>query len=319
MKKKLSEFDYIQTYLRPLTRGKKEARDLIDDCAYFKKIKGLTISVDSSIEGVHVPSGTDINLQAERSVLRALSDLATFGAKPLCFFSSINIPKNINCNQLKLVARGFERVFKNFDVFLAGGDISSYGGPLCFVITVVGEKAKRIPGRSGAKPGDLIVMSGSLGDAYIGRMLIENKRFSVSKIGKTRLIKKFIRPYPRINTGCTVAKFATSIVDISDGLLSEMDHICKNSKVGANILIENLPLSSDVKNLVLQKKVKYVELLKAGDDYELLYTIDPKNRSRLDSESSVIGQIVKDEGIKLSSKNSLNISIKNNELGYKHF
>ena len=81
-----SEFDYIQTYLRPLTRGKKEARDLIDDCAYFKKIKGLTISVDSSIEGVHVPSGTDINLQAERSVLRALSDLATFGAKPLCFF-----------------------------------------------------------------------------------------------------------------------------------------------------------------------------------------------------------------------------------------
>ena len=95
-----NEFSFIKNKLRPLSFGKKEARELSDDCALFTNINNAVISVDSSIEGVHIPLGTDIDIQARRSVLRALSDLATFGATPLSIFSSINVPSSFKNKNL---------------------------------------------------------------------------------------------------------------------------------------------------------------------------------------------------------------------------
>ena len=319
MTSKKNEFDFIKEQLNPLSYGKKEARNLIDDCAFFKNVKGLTISVDSSIEGVHVPTGTSVGIQSERSVLRALSDLAAFGAKPLCIFASISLPKTFKYRLLKEIALGFKRVLDDYKIFLAGGDISSYEGPLNFSITVLGEKTTNISGRSGAKPGDLVVMSGNLGDAYIGRMLIEKNYYDLKKEEIKKLIKKFYKPSPRINLGMTINKFSTSAIDISDGFLSELNHICVNSNVGAFINVEKLPLSKVLKSVMENKKIRYLDILTGGDDYELLYTVNPSNIGRLDSESSVIGEIVKKSGIKVISKNSLALKFKKDEFGYKHF
>ena len=316
---KKNEFDFIKEQLRPLTYGKKEARNLIDDCAFFNNVKGLTVSVDSSIEGVHVPTGTAIEIQSKRSVLRALSDLAAFGAKPLCVFIAINLPKGIKHRFLEKISLGLEIVLSEYNIFLAGGDISSYEGPVSFSVTVVGEKAGKISGRSGAKKGDLVVMTGNLGDAYMGRMLIQNNNYNIDKKETKDLINKFYNPLPRINLGMKVNKYATSIIDISDGFLSELRHICINSKVRASINIDKLSLSKVVKSLINIKKVKYFDILTGGDDYELLYTINPINIARLDDESSVIGQIVEGSEIKILDKNSLALKFENKELGYKHF
>ena len=101
-----NEFSFIKNKLRPLSFGNKEARELSDDCALFTNINNAVISVDSSIEGVHIPLGTDIDIQARRSVLRALSDLATFGATPLSIFSSINVPSSFKNKDLDKIADG---------------------------------------------------------------------------------------------------------------------------------------------------------------------------------------------------------------------
>ena len=319
MTSKKNEFDFIKEQLNPLTYGKKEARNLVDDCAFFKNVEGLTISVDTSIEGIHVPTGTSVEIQSERSVLRALSDLAAFGAKPLCIFAAISLPKTFKYRLLKEISLGLKRVLDDYKIFIAGGDISSYEGPLNFSITVLGEKTTNIAGRSGAKPGDLVVMSGNLGDSYIGRMLIKKNYYDLKKEETKKLIKKFYKPSPRISLGMIINKFSTSAIDISDGLLSELNHICVNSNVGAFINVEKLPLSKVLKSVIENKKIRYLDILTGGDDYELLYTVNPSNIGRLDSESSVIGEIVKKSGIKVIGQNSLALKFKKDELGYKHF
>ena len=168
-----NEFSFIKNKLRPLAFGNKEARELSDDCAFFSNINNLVISVDSSIEGVHVPFGTDISVQARRSILRALSDLAAFGSKPLCVFSSVNIPKNFINKDFDKIADGFRKALIEYNIFLAGGDTTSYPGPPIFTITALGDNGAKKVGRSGAKKGDLILVSGEIGDSFIGLQLLQ--------------------------------------------------------------------------------------------------------------------------------------------------
>ena len=169
------EFDFIEKKLEPLTYGNNAARNLRDDCAFFSSINNLAISVDNSIEGVHVPIGTDVKIQARRAVLRALSDIATFGASPKCIFSSISLPKNIKSNIYENIALGFKEALLEYDMFLAGGDTTSYNGPLMFSITVLGDNGEEGSGRKGVKNGDLIVVSGNIGSSFIGLKYLKKK------------------------------------------------------------------------------------------------------------------------------------------------
>ena len=314
-----NEFSFIKNKLQPLTFGRKEARGLSDDCALFPNIADLVISVDSSIEGVHVPLGTDISIQARRSILRALSDLATFGSKPLCVFSSINIPKNFINKDFDQIADGFRKALIEYDIFLAGGDIASYPGLPIFTVTVLGNKGSNELGRKGAKKGDLIVVSGEIGDSFIGLQLIQKNNRGVNFDEDKTLINKFLIPNPRIDIGKVVINFATSIIDISDGLVSDLDHICKNSNVGAEIYLKEIPFSKGAINYIDAKIFNYMDLLTGGDDYELLYTIDPKDINMIDENSYIIGKIIEGDSVKLYSGDNNLINIDEVVMGYKHF
>jgi thiamine-monophosphate kinase len=314
-----NEFSFIKNKLRPLAFGNKEARELSDDCAFFSNINNLVISVDSSIEGVHVPFGTDISVQARRSILRALSDLAAFGSKPLCVFSSVNIPKNFINKDFDKIADGFRKALIEYNIFLAGGDTTSYPGPPIFTITALGDNGSKKVGRSGAKKGDLILVSGEIGDSFIGLQLLQKNNIKSSFDEDKALINKFLIPNPRIDIGKMIVNYATSIIDISDGLLADLDHICKNSNVGAEIYIKDIPFSKGAQNYINSNIFNHIALITGGDDYELLYTIDPKDINKIDDSSSIIGKITDGDGLSLYSTDNKLIEASEKFMGYKHF
>jgi thiamine-monophosphate kinase len=314
-----NEFSFIKNKLRPLSFGKKEARELSDDCALFPNINNAVISVDSSIEGVHIPFGTDIDIQARRSVLRALSDLATFGATPLSIFSSINIPNSFKNKDLDKIAYGFRKALIEHDIFLAGGDTTLYSGPLICTITVLGDNGGIKSGRNGAKQGDLIIVSGEIGDSFIGLQLLQKNNTQYNFNEDKALINKFLIPNPRIDVGKKIVNYATSIIDISDGLLADLNHICKNSNVGAEVYIKDIPFSRGAQNYIDSKIFDHISLITGGDDYELLYTIDPKDINKIDNNSVIIGKITDNEGLRLFSINNKLLDTSEKTMGYKHF
>ncbi|MBH87978.1 MAG: thiamine-phosphate kinase [Pelagibacterales bacterium] len=313
-----NEFEFIKNKLRPLTFSKKEARGLSDDCAFFEKIKDLVVSVDSSIEGVHVPEGTDIDIQARRAVLRSISDLATFGSTPICVFTAMSLPSTFKQQDFDQIAEGYRKALVEYDIFLAGGDITSHEGLPIFSVTAFGANANKELGRNKTKPGDLIVVSGSIGDSFLGLEILKNN-LKVSSLEEENLIKKFLIPEPKIELGKDIKSFANSIIDISDGLLSELNHLCENSGVGSEVYIRDIPISSTAKNYIASNLYNYKDLLSGGDDYELLYTIDPKDKALIDDNSFIIGKINSDKKIILYSEEGKSIDIKNEIIGYKHF
>ena len=313
-----NEFEFIKNKLQPLAFSKKEARSLSDDCAFFENLNNLVVSVDCSIEGVHVPIGTDIAIQSRRAILRAISDLATFGSSPLCIFTSLSLPNSFKKKDFDRIAEGYRKALVEYDIFLAGGDITSHDGLPIFSITVFGDKANKKLGRNKSKPGDLIVVSGPIGDSFLGLEILKNKLNSNS-LEDENLINKFLCPEPKIELGKKIKSYAKSIIDISDGLLSELDHLCKNSEVGSEIYIRDIPFSPQAKDYLNSNYYKYSDLITGGDDYELLYTINPKDKSLIDENSFIIGQITSDKNIKVYSEDNKLIQVANENIGYKHF
>ena len=313
-----NEFDFIKNKLKPLTFKKNEARGLSDDCAYFNNLNDLVVSVDTSIEGIHVPLGTDLAIQSRRAVLRAVSDLATFGSSPKCIFVAMILPNSSQQNDFDKIAQGLRKALVEYDIFLAGGDITKYEGLAIFSITVFGDKANKDLGRNKARVEDLIVVSGPIGDSYLGLELLKNK-ISVNSVEDKNLINKFLNPDPKIQLGKKIKSYATSIIDISDGLLSELNHLSKNSEVGANIYIKDIPFSVRAKNYIEADLYNYIDLITGGDDYELLYTVNPKNKDLIDDDSFIIGKIISDKKINLYSIDNNIIDINNSSFGYKHF
>jgi thiamine-monophosphate kinase len=314
-----NEFNFIKNKLRPLAFQKKEARELSDDCAFFSNLKDLVISVDSSIEGVHVPIGTDIGIQSRRAILRALSDLATFGSAPLCVFTAMTLPNTFKESDFDKIAEGYRKALIEYDIFLAGGDITSHADLPVFSITVLGNSGNVELGRNKAKEGDLIVVSGAIGDSYVGLKLLTNNNLIINSSEANNLVNKFLIPNPKIELGKNIKFYATSIVDISDGLLSELNHICENSNVGADIYIKDIPFSELSKNYLNSNVFNKIDLITGGDDYELLYTVDPKDEKLIDESSYIIGRIVSEKKINLYSKDNNLIDINDNITGYKHF
>ena len=313
-----NEFNFIKNKLKPLSFKKEEARGLSDDCAFFNNLNDLVVSVDSSIEGVHVPVGTDIDVQSRRAILRAISDLATFGSTPLCIFTAMSLPTTFKQVDFDKIAEGYRKALIEYDIFLAGGDITSHEGLAVFSITVFGDKGNKKLGRNKAKPGDLIVLSGIVGDSFLGLELLKNN-IPINSLEDKNLINKFLIPDPKIELGKKIKSFATTIIDISDGLLSELNHLCENSDVGANIYMRDIPFSISANQYIQSNLYKHIDLITGGDDYELLYTVDPKDKKLIDESSFIIGHIVSDKTINLYSKEDNLININNRITGYKHF
>ncbi|RKG42741.1 thiamine-phosphate kinase [Acinetobacter cumulans] len=304
----MAEFSIIDTYFN---RKNVNSVDLGvgDDSALLTPPpqQQLVICADTSVAGRHFPFDTDPHAIGWKSVAVNLSDIAAMGAKPHSILLALSLPQ-IDHDWLKGFSQGLYDCCDQFGVSLIGGD-TTQSPHLTITITALGwiETGQAIT-RSGAQIGDLICVSGTVGDAAYGL-----------KHRGHPLQQRLDYPTPRCELGEQLKGLASSMIDISDGLAQDLGHILTASNVGATIELDKLPLSETVNKLSEQEK--FQSALAGGDDYELCFSISPENYQKIkqqyvNTSITIIGQITQNLGLNLL-KNGVNYSIQSN--GYQHF
>ena len=312
----------IKKYFKPLSKNFSEALNLSDDAAILKALKknNLVISVDNFIYGVHCPDYISISKAVNRAILAAISDLSAMAAKPYCIFMSITLNKNnISEQLLKSLKFGIGKALKSTETILAGGDLCSSLGAVSFSVTVIGEGLKKnLLYRNGAKPNDLLCVTGNIGDSKIGLdILLKNKKESKSLKGNY-FIKKFLNPPFRNEFIRMISHRVSSCIDISDGLIFDSSKLASNSDCGLNINSSKIPLSYKAKEKLKKQFFHLNDLINAGDDYELAFSVSEKNlefikkvANKENVKVSVIGKFTKEKNYFLDNKNFTT--------GYSHF
>ncbi|ATO19221.1 thiamine-phosphate kinase [Acinetobacter sp. LoGeW2-3] len=256
----MAEFSIIDTYFNRKTSTSVDL-GVGDDSALLTPPpqQQLVICADTLVAGRHFPLDTDPHAIGWKSVAVNLSDIAAMGAKPHSILLALSLPQ-IDHDWLKAFSQGLYDCCDQFGVSLIGGD-TTQSPHLTLSVTALGwvDIGKAVL-RSGAKPGDLICVSGTVGDAA----------FALHKLGHP-LQKRLDYPTPRCELGQGLKGLANSMIDISDGLAQDLGHILDASKVGAELYLEKLPLSPALQQLPDQQKWRYA--LAGGDDYELCFTI----------------------------------------------
>ena len=276
--------------------------------------KQLVTSIDTLISGVHFPHDTPPDAIGHKALAVNLSDLAAMGATSHWFTLALTLPE-IEKKWLEGFSVGLKSLAQEHSCFLVGGDTTR--GPLSITIQVMGwvDKGKALL-RSGAKAGDKIYVTGTLGDANAGLDSILKGSELLSLDDRQYCEAKLNYPTPRLIESEIIKKFASSCIDLSDGLLQDLSHILKASKVGAEINLAALPFSSALKTLDQQVAEGFA--LAGGDDYELLFTVSPENElsilKKMDGKVSCIG-IINNNLNQILDKTGQLLEAK----GYNHF
>jgi thiamine-monophosphate kinase len=267
------EFSRIERFFAPLAGV--EGLGLKDDAAVLRPPPGreLVLTVDQMIEGVHFLEQDAPDFIARKLLRRNLSDLAAMGAEPLGYLLTTSLPNSVSDEWLQLFAKGLYADQQEFGFKLFGGDSSSSLNAISLTATLIGHVA---PGaalrREGARPGDEIWVTGSIGDAALGLRARRGLLQDVSKF----LTQRSMLPTPRL--GLSLANIASAAIDISDGLVQDLGHICSASGVDAVISSNLVPASPEVAafgNAMLEAR------LTEGDDYELLLAVPPEKSAAL--------------------------------------
>lgn len=317
----IGEFELIKEYFVRAANAAGVDVGIGDDCALLSVPAGqqLAISMDTLVADVHFPADADPEQIAERALRVNLSDLAAMGAKPLWFTLGLTLP-DANSEWLAKFSAGLFAAADEFGCTLVGGDTTR--GPLSITIQVHGAVASdKAMLRSGAKIGDAVCVTGCLGDAAAALAIIQN-RLQVDGDEHEYLLNRFYRPKPQLCEGQLLAGVASAALDISDGLVADLGHICEQSSVGAVIHIEKLPLSSAMRKYVEHHQAVQWALC-GGDDYQLCFTVAAKNLPQLqhliaehELSVSIIGEIVEGSGVQCLYNGEAQAQLVS---GYNHF
>jgi|TARA_R110000744_G_scaffold33360_6_gene78288 thiamine-monophosphate kinase len=267
------EFHRIAQYFRPLAKGAPGAFNLGDDAAVFAVPPGreLVVTLDTIVEGVHFIGDEAADMLARKAMRVNLSDLAAMGATPLGYFLSLSLPKRIDDSWIEAFCAGLASDQTEFDWHLMGGDSTSTPGPISIAVTALGTvpvgQALR---RSGAQVGDAVYVSGGIGDGFLGLLAAQGQLPYGPEADA--MLRRYRCPDPRIALGLALVGRAHAAMDVSDGLIGDLAHICEQSGVGAVLRAQSVPLSASAAELVADQPNLYLELLTGGDDYELLIT-----------------------------------------------
>jgi thiamine-monophosphate kinase len=295
MTNSITEFSLIDRFFKRQTVNKAVTQGVGDDCALLKIPQGyeLAITTDTMVEKVHFFTDCDPFELGYKLLAVNLSDLASMGAKPLAVTLALTLPK-VDENWLTQFAAGFFALSELYRIDLIGGDTTS--GPLTLTVTALGlvptGKALR---RSTAKPGDIICVTGHLGDAGLGLKI--NQGYGCKQ--PDAALKRFNQPDPQVVTGQALIGIANACIDISDGLVGDLGHILQQSRVGACLDWEALPLSTEVLTYI-DDTGDWAMPLTAGDDYELCFTVSPDKVQNLTIPYTKIGVIESLPGLRLN-------------------
>jgi thiamine-monophosphate kinase len=247
------------------------------------------------------------------------------GARPLHYLLTTALPAAVGTSWVSDFARGLEEDQRQFGIDLLGGDSVATPGPASFSLTAIGEVAAGGEiRRSGAQLGDLVWVSGTIGDAFLGLRVLRGAHPELAAEHRAALISRFQIPDPRVQLGPQLAGIARAMIDVSDGLLADLDHICEASHVAAVVELERLPLSPAVRLVVAAEPDIRFRLVAGGDDYELLFTSSPDATdtigglgAQLGVPITMIGRIEAGLGARLVDGAGQTIAVE--AAGYRHF
>ncbi|MGB1198147.1 MAG: thiamine-phosphate kinase [Thalassotalea sp.] len=318
----MKEFELIKNYFtEQVVKRKDVLLGIGDDCAIVTPAEkqNIAITTDTLVSGVHFPHNTSPRAIGHKAIAVNLSDLAAVGAEPSWVSVAITLPE-IDEQWIDEFCTGLFELCEYYNVQLIGGDTTQ--GPLSITVTAQGVvPADQHISRSGAKTGNWLYVTGEIGDAalalrhVLGRTELDNNIF-------TKVKERLDFPMPRVLAGQALRNYATSAIDLSDGLMADLAHICRSSKVGANIVLENLPLSNALMEAVGQEKA--IELaLTGGDDYELLFTVSEDKKVGMETALANSGVNVTCIG-QLNPSNKITTTLNSkptaiNAIGFEHF
>lgn len=273
--KKSGEFAIIARYFAPLAAGVPGALGLRDDAAFLAIPKGqeLVAKTDSIVASAHFFPDDPPDLIARKVLRRNLSDLAAKGAVPRWYLLDAAFSKNAGEAWIARFARGLARDQAEFGVRLVGGDTTATPGPATFAVTLLGlVRAGRALRRGGAKAGDDVYVTGTIGDGALGLLARRGELRFLKPKARDYLVGRYRLPQPRTALGPRLLGVANAAIDISDGLVADLGHVCATSKLAAVIDETLLPLSTPAKAALAKRPRLIARVLTGGDDYEILFT-----------------------------------------------
>lgn len=286
------EFDLIARYFAPIAAVFPGALGLKDDVALLDVAPGhqMVATTDAIVAGVHFLADDPPDLIAKKLVRVNLSDLAAKGAKPLACLLALALPRATSPSWLEAFAKGLAEDCASFALPLAGGDTTATDGPLTLVLTALGEAPRgQVPLRSGAKVGDRIFVSGTIGDGALG---LEVARAGLAELAaplRSHLLRRYRIPEPKVQLGLALRGLVHAAIDVSDGLLADLGHICAASGVAADIQAAMVPMSDAVQIALARDPALLARVLAGGDDYEILFTAEPGDSDRIVEAALAVG------------------------------
>ena len=321
------EFDLIERFFRPLSRAAPGAFALRNDGALLTPPAGasLVVTKDLMVAGVHYPEGEEPFTVARRLLRVNLSDLAAMGATATAYALGLALPEDIADVWVEAFAAGLARDQEAFGVALIGGDTVATKGPAVLSLTAFGTVAgDACLTRAGAGEGDDIYVSGTVGDATLGLRAVRGGLADLTPEDHAALAARFRLPEPRLALGTALLGVATCAIDVSDGLVADLGHLCEESGVAARINADAVPLSPAGRRAVDGGEAAIADLVTGGDDYELLFCAPPAERGaiealgrRLELAVSRIGTIEHGQGVTVVDADGRPLAL--GRAGYQHF
>jgi thiamine-monophosphate kinase len=276
------EFGIIADFFAPLAKDAPGAFGLTDDAAQLAVEPGqdLIVTTDALVAGVHFLADSDSASLARKALRVNLSDLAAMGALPRGYLLALALPEEADDTWLAGFAEGLATDQAEFDIALLGGDLVATPGPLTICLTALGEvSAGSALRRAGAIPGDAIYVSGTIGDGALGLKATRGGLGALSDAERAHLTDRYQLPRPRLALGRRLVGLARAALDVSDGLVADLGHVCEASACGADLEAERVPLSPAARTAVSDDPELLEDVLTGGDDYELLFTVAPEDEA----------------------------------------
>jgi thiamine-monophosphate kinase len=322
---RLGEFERIARFFAPLAAP--GALGLKDDAALIDGPDGqqYVLTADAIVEGVHFLSD-DPPAQIAQKLLRVnLSDLAAKGATPVGYLLVTALPPARGEAWLEAFAAGLAADQATYGIGLLGGDSTATNGPATLSVTALGRVAAgQAILRGGARPGDVVYVSGTLGDAALGLRVLRGELGGIDAAAQAFLAVRYRLPQPRLALGQRLVGSAQAMADISDGLVADLGHIAEVSGAGAVIEAAHLPLSPAARAAIAADPLRLAAALSGGDDYELLFTARSELAAKLAAIAgeigvavTAIGRIEAGSGVKVVDEKGALLVVP--VAGYRHF
>ncbi|HVY97946.1 MAG TPA: thiamine-phosphate kinase [Dongiaceae bacterium] len=312
------EFELIHRYFAPLAAGFPGALGLEDDAATYQPPAGheLVLTADALVEGRHYLASDPPDLIARKMLRVNLSDLAAKGAKAVGYLMTTAFAPDIDEDWIAKFVAGLAADQREFGVALMGGDTVATPGPTTLSVTAIGIVPQgKAPRRNGARTGDKLFVSGTIGDGALGLKVLRGELLDLDPAHRQALADRYHLPQPRMQLGAALVGAAHAALDVSDGLVADAGHIAEASRCGVVIHADRVPLSAAAQEALAGDLDLLPAILAGGDDYELLFTASawrPEWKGVTE-----IGEVVAGEGVRVLDRDGGEIALARR--GWQHF